>query len=83
MILTGGNMKKALVQNESTKQDEPINEVPLACADEKAAVEFMEKQRWGEHVSLRVTYFIPAATNNLDDPIMRPRMTGCQPLVDK
>jgi len=24
-----------------------IAEIPLACADEKAAVEFMEKQRWG------------------------------------
>lgn len=39
---------KKLVQNTSTKDDAPIQEVPLACADEKAAVEFMEKQRWGD-----------------------------------
>jgi len=39
--------KKPLVQNISTKSDTPLEEVPLACADEKAAVEFMEKQRWG------------------------------------
>ena len=26
-----------------------LEEIPLACADEKAAVEFMEKQRWGNH----------------------------------
>lgn len=41
--------ERPLVQNISTKQDMPIPEVPLACADEKAAVEFMEKQRWGDH----------------------------------
>lgn len=34
------------VQNESTKNDPVITELPLACADESAAVEFMEKQRW-------------------------------------
>lgn len=39
------------VQNESTKGDAVIAELPLACADEKAAVLFMEKQRWGEHVA--------------------------------
>lgn len=42
-------MRHKQVQNESTKDDAPIGEIPLACADEKAAVEFMEKQRWGEH----------------------------------
>lgn len=42
-------MKKRLVQNESTKDDTPIQDVPAACADEKAAVAFMEKQRWGDH----------------------------------
>ena len=40
---------KRKVQNESTKGDPVITELPAACADEKAAVEFMEKQRWGEH----------------------------------
>ncbi|MGA2335626.1 MAG: transposase [Terriglobales bacterium] len=24
-----------------------IEEIPLACSDETAAVEFLEKQRWG------------------------------------
>lgn len=28
-------------------KSEPIKEIPLACSDELAAVEFMEKQRWG------------------------------------
>ena len=30
------------------KKSEPIKEIPLACSDELAAVEFMEKQRWGD-----------------------------------
>ena len=42
-------MRNKQVQNESTKHDAPIQDVPAACADEKAATEFMEKQRWGEH----------------------------------
>src|SRR5437762_11662993 len=42
-------MAKPLVQNQSTKNDSVITELPAACADEKAAVEFMEKQRWGAH----------------------------------
>jgi transposase-like protein len=37
----------AKVQNSSTKDDQVIRELPLACADEAAAVEFMEHQRWG------------------------------------
>ena len=37
------------VQNRSTKDDATIAAIPAACADEKAAVEFMEKQRWGDH----------------------------------
>ncbi len=37
------------VKNRSTKHDPVIRDIPLACADEKAGVEFMEKQRWGEH----------------------------------
>src|SRR6266849_4508217 len=37
------------VQNRSTKDDETIAAIPAACADEKAAVVFMEKQRWGDH----------------------------------
>jgi transposase-like protein len=40
---------KAKVQNRSTKNDPVLEALPLACADEKAAVEFMEKQRWGGH----------------------------------
>ncbi len=39
----------AKVQNRSTKNDPTLEAMPLACADEKAAVEFMEKQRWGGH----------------------------------
>src|SRR5579885_2936198 len=39
---------KRKVQNESTKNDPVIAELPIACADEKAAVEFMEQQRWGD-----------------------------------
>lgn len=35
------------VQNRSTKNDPVIKAIPLACADEKHAVEFLEKQRWG------------------------------------
>jgi transposase-like protein len=42
-------MPKRKVQNESTKNDPVITELPIACADEKAAVEFMEAQRWGDH----------------------------------
>ena len=38
--------RKNLVQNRSTKGDTITQAVPLACADEKAAVEFMEFQRW-------------------------------------
>lgn len=39
----------AKVQNRSTKNDPVIKEIPMACADEKAAVLFMEKQRgWEE-----------------------------------
>lgn len=39
---------KRKVQNESTKNDPVITELPAACADEKLAVEFMEEQRWGD-----------------------------------
>lgn len=42
-------MKKPKVQNRSTKNDPVLQDLPLACADERAAVEFLEKQRWGEH----------------------------------
>src|SRR5262245_15687233 len=34
------------VQNRSTKADTVIRALPLACADEAAAVAFMEEQRW-------------------------------------
>ncbi len=30
-------------------KDSIVNELPIACCDETAAVEFMEKQRWGDH----------------------------------
>ncbi len=44
--------KKPKIQNTSTKGDMPIQEIPLACADEDAAVEFIEKQReWHEHAA--------------------------------
>jgi transposase-like protein len=36
------------VQNRSTKNDPVLTAIPAACADERAAVEFMEKQRWGD-----------------------------------
>ena len=39
----------AKVQNRSTKNDPVLEALPLACADEAAAVAFMEAQRWGEH----------------------------------
>lgn len=39
---------KRKVQNESTKNDPVIGELPAACADERRAVEFMEAQRWGD-----------------------------------
>jgi transposase-like protein len=42
-------MKTTKIQNRSTKNDEVIAALPLACSDEKAAVEFMEQQRWGAH----------------------------------
>lgn len=38
---------KTKVQNRSTKHDDVIQQLPLACADEKAAIEFMENKRWG------------------------------------
>lgn len=39
--------KESKVQNRSTKDDPILVALPKACADEKAAVEFMEAQRWG------------------------------------
>lgn len=38
----------AKVQNQSTKNDPIIKDLPMACANELAAVEFMEKQRWAD-----------------------------------
>jgi len=40
-------MKEKKAQNRSTKDDIITQEIPMACADERSAVEFMEKQRWG------------------------------------
>jgi transposase-like protein len=42
-------MEKTKVQNRSTKDDPVIAALPVACSDEKSAVEFMERQRWGDH----------------------------------
>lgn len=42
-------MNKKKVQNRSTKNDPVIQDLPMACANETAAVEFLEKQRWGDH----------------------------------
>lgn len=42
---------KPKIQNRSTKHDETMQEIPLACADETAAVEFMENKRWGDSPS--------------------------------
>ena len=36
------------VQNRSTKDDQIIKEIPMACADEQSAVEFFESKRWGD-----------------------------------
>jgi transposase-like protein len=35
----------------ATAKSEVVAKLPLACADERAAVEFMEEQRWGGEVS--------------------------------
>ncbi|MBC8107991.1 MAG: IS1595 family transposase [Anaerolineae bacterium] len=40
-------MKDAKYQRPELKMTETIREIPLACQDELAAVEFLEKQRWG------------------------------------
>jgi transposase-like protein len=40
---------KTKVQNRSTKDNPVIMALPMACSDERAAVEFMETQRWGDH----------------------------------
>ncbi|MCH9025889.1 MAG: IS1595 family transposase [Proteobacteria bacterium] len=37
------------IQNQSTKGDTPIQDLPTACANEAVAVEFMEKNRWGDY----------------------------------
>jgi len=36
----------AKVQNQSTKDDQPIRDLPAACSDELTAVEFVENHRW-------------------------------------
>ena len=41
--------KKPKVQNRSTKHDITVTEVPAACCDELAAVEFLERHRWEGH----------------------------------
>jgi len=43
------NLDSAPVQNRSTKGDDITQEVPMACANERAAVEFLERLRWGVH----------------------------------
>jgi hypothetical protein len=49
MFLMEAIMRKTKVQNQSTKNDVTIAQIPAACAEELAAVEFLEKQRWGNH----------------------------------
>lgn len=44
-------MNRGKVQNRSTKNDKVIQDLPRACAEEAAAVEFMEEQRWGARPS--------------------------------
>jgi transposase-like protein len=46
--MLGMNMKPK-VQNRSTKDDITVSEVPAACCDELAAVEFLERHRWNGH----------------------------------
>lgn len=59
----------AKVQNKSTKDDFPIRDLPKACSDETAAVEFLEQHRWGGH---------PACPKcgDMDVYQMRDRKTG-------
>ncbi|MEZ5580409.1 MAG: IS1595 family transposase [Candidatus Competibacteraceae bacterium] len=40
-------MAKTKIQNRPTKNDPILADIPMACADERVAVEFLEKQRWG------------------------------------
>lgn len=40
--------QKLLIQNLSTKDDVVTQQIPLACANERLAVEFMESKRWGD-----------------------------------
>lgn len=40
---------KPKIQNRSTKDDQVVTDIPAACANEQAAVEFLERQRWGDH----------------------------------
>jgi transposase-like protein len=43
------DMSKTKVQNRSTKGDPVLMALPIACSDERAAVEFLERQRWDDH----------------------------------
>ena len=43
------NADRNKVQNRSTKNDPVLTAIPAACSNERSAVEFMEKQRWGDH----------------------------------
>ena len=50
-------MTKATIQNRSTKDDLVIRELPLAYADETAAVELVETQRRGGSVCSHIFRF--------------------------
>lgn len=39
---------RAKIQNRSSKGDPTLEELPVACASESAAIEFLEKQRFGD-----------------------------------
>jgi transposase-like protein len=42
------HMNRSKVQNRSTKDAFVTQEIPMACADERSAVEFLERKRWGD-----------------------------------
>jgi transposase-like protein len=42
---------KRRIRKVATAKSEVVAELPIACADETAAVEFMERQRWGNEPS--------------------------------
>ena len=62
-------MKTPSIVSRSLKDDEIVEALPLACSNEKAAVEFLEEQRWGKHPACQFC-------GSLDVYQMRDRKTG-------